>query len=234
MDENEETKKAREECYKKLDGIIETDRQESNKYILENQKAQDQMIFTVSAALFALMPFLLDKVQAIPYFECLILFLLIFNFAAIISTLLSFEFCKKGIKENFEIRKQRVRCCKELIQNNSIEAFENHCNDKPERSCWAWVGMICNMVSLASMIMVTILVFSVLLLYLSNKEINMASQNNNGSQQNPSVGNGNEGCIDRIDSDIQLPQELLQQLLQTKSDNESSKTSKEEKDDKKQ
>lgn len=56
----------------------------------------------------------------------------------------------------------------------------------------------------------------------------MASQNNNSSQKNSSVGIGNEGSFDENKRDIPL------QKSQTKKNNKSSKTSKENKDDKKQ
>ena len=54
----------------------------------------------------------------------------------------------------------------------------------------------------------------------------MASQNNNGSQQSSTVGIGNEGFSTGKSPSIPKPP--------PKKDNESSKTSKESKDDKKQ
>lgn len=165
MGKNEESGKKVKKRHKKLDDIIETDRQETNNCIRENQKAQDQMIFTVSAAFFALMPFLLDKLQIIPYFGLLTVLLLLSNAVALISTLLSFYFCREGTQEDFELRKQYIHCLKE----NPAEASKNCCNNKPARSCKVATGKTCNTVSWASMIATTIFVFLMLLLYLSKQ-----------------------------------------------------------------
>ena len=233
MDENENERIL--EYHRELDDIIETDRMETNNCVMENQKAQDQSIFVIAAALFGLMPFLLDKFQNVPHSECLIFFVLLCNVAALISTLLSFGFCRKGAKEDFELRKQYIHRLKELSRTNPAEASRFYRNNKPEQSCYTSLGMLCNVVSLASMIIVSVVIFFILVLYPSNKEINMASQNNNGSQQSSSVVNGNEGFIDKIERDIpQPPQTQTSQQPQTKSNNESSKTSKEDKNDKKQ
>ena len=211
------------------DDVIETCRKEINNCIMENQKVQDQMIFVVSAALFGLMPFLLDKLHTIPYSGLLAFLLLLSNEIALISALLSFHFCRKGAEEELELCEQQERC-KEPFQNGSVEASANYCNNKAGRSCWTLAGIACNTISWVSMMIVTILVFSVLSLYLLSKEINMASQNNNGSQQNSSVigiSVGNEGLYVP-----NLPKQTTSQP--PKDDSENSKTSKEDNNDKKQ
>lgn len=230
MDENEFERRSEEYC-RGLDDKVEAYRRETNSCILENQKAQDQSIFVIAAALFGLTPFLLDKFQNVPHSECLIFFVLLCNVAALISTLLSFGFCRKGAEEDLELYRKYAYRLKELSQTNPAEASRFYRNNKPERSCYTSLGMLCNIVSLASMIIVSVVIFFILILYPSNKEINMASQNNNGSQQSSSVGIGNEGGIVENQPFIQPPP---QPSSQTKNDNESSKTSKEKKDDKKQ
>lgn len=232
MGEDEEYQKELKAYHKELDDGVKTYKQETDKCILENQKAQDQMILVISAALFGLMPFLLDKLQIIPCFGLLAFLLLLSNLVALISTLLSFHFCKKGAKEDFRLYKQQIHCIKELSKNasnGSTEAAKICCNNKTERSRDTLRGERCNMVSMVSMIITTILVFVVLTFYLSNKEINMASQNNNNLQQSSSVGVGNEGIGNSEPPSIPVPPQPP-----AKNDSESSKTSKEEKSDKKQ
>ena len=94
-------------------------------------------------------------------------FVLLSNAVALISTLLSFYFCRKGAEEDFELYEQYVCCHKELSQNGSAEASKSCCQDKPRRSCWTSAGMVCNTVSWVFMIVTTILVLSTLLLYLA-------------------------------------------------------------------
>lgn len=113
-----------------------------------NQEAQDKMILTISAALFGIMPFILEKLQPTCFNKVFIFIFLLSNTLCLISVILSFWFCAKGNMKDVK-----------FAEKYYLQGKEKSFNKK---SKWTKYGEKCNQLSLISIIIVFI-VFAIMM-----------------------------------------------------------------------
>lgn len=107
---------------------------EANNNLKSNHESQDKMTLTMSVALFGLMPFLLKELQADLCIKILVFFLIMFNVFSLITVLLSFWLCAKGIEKD-------MKYIEEYYLEFKDESFF-------KQSCYTKSGKLCNTLSL--------------------------------------------------------------------------------------
>ncbi|TLD95480.1 hypothetical protein LS71_008205 [Helicobacter jaachi] len=141
---------------KKEQKLYENYVNEVNNRIKTNQESQDKMILTISSALLALLPFVLEKLRLNYLTQTLVICLIVSNTISLIAVLLSFYFCTKGNKDDVKYAE---------------EYYLQHKNDSlNKKSRWTNAGIFCNSVSLV-MFAITLIIFATIVtIYFCNKE----------------------------------------------------------------
>ena len=138
---DKETKKENQRLY------YEQYVKEANSNLKSNHESQDKMILAISVAVFGLMS-LLKELQTDYCVKILIVLLLSFNVFSLISVLLSFWLCAKGIEED-----------KKYIEEYYLE-FKDESFYK--QSCYTKGGKLCNTLSLI-FIAITLTILAIIL-----------------------------------------------------------------------